>query len=160
MKKSKPGSQDCLDFSDYRRAEFVDKKSTGGTVENGSAEVTQSLLEINTNLNKETHFSNSMHNRSTIDILKGTEVNLTTNPLTPKLMHYDSAMPSPFLDKKQAYTPQLKPRALSPTNSEEHQYDIPFSHLKRSQQLQPQQRKSRYIRIRNQAFQNLKNRLI
>lgn len=32
-------------------------------------------------------------------------------------------------------TPQLKPRALSPSNSEEHQYDIPFSHLKRTQEL-------------------------
>ena len=51
-------------------------------------------------------------------------------------MHYDSAVPSPFLDKKlQPNTPQLKPRALSPSNSEEHQYDIPFSHLKRTQEL-------------------------
>ena len=48
-------------------------------------------------------------------------------------MHYDSAMPSPFIDKKLAVnTPQLKPRALSP-HSEEHQYDIPFGHLNKNQ---------------------------
>ena len=50
-------------------------------------------------------------------------------------MHYDSAMPSPFIDKKLAVnTPQLKPRALSP-HSEEHQYDIPFGHLNKNQKL-------------------------
>lgn len=95
-------------------------------------------------MNKETHFTASIHNRSTIDILKG-----TGEPRTPKLMHYDSAIPSPFLDKKlQPNTPLLKPRALSPSNSEEHQYDIPFSHLKRSHQtsfeeVNNRQRKSR-----------------
>ena len=97
---------------------------------------TDSLLEINTNMNKEmSHFANSSHNRSTVDQYNAAAAQLSS---TPKLMHYDhSAVPSPFLDKKlqlQANTPQLKPRALSPANSEEHQYDIPFSHLKRSQQ--------------------------
>ena len=119
-------------FADYRR-EFSNKKSQ----EHQSA--AESLLEINTNLNKETHFTSSQ-NRSTIDILKGTvDQNLAPSQngglhITPNLLHYDSAVPSPFLDKKMApNTPQIKPRALSPTNNlEEHQYDIPFSHLKRS----------------------------
>ena len=108
-------------FSDYRRAEFLDKKSSND-------HHTESLLEINTNLNKETNFS-----RNTVDVLKGTCTTNMTPQMTPKLMHYDSAMPSPFLDKKMTVnTPLLKPRAISPTHSEEHQYDIPFSHLKRS----------------------------
>lgn len=107
-------------------------------------------MEVNTNLNsssKETNFTDVMLRGGggggessrkrgdgiAVDILKGTEKNI----MTPKLMHYDiSAAPSPFLDKKSAgskatllpNTPQIKPRALSPSGSE-HQYDIPFSHL-------------------------------
>lgn len=70
-----------------------------------------------------------------IDILKGTLDE--EKPLTaPRLCNYDvSAVNSPFLDKKSGskatlltVTPQLKPKAISPTGSE-HQYDIPFSHL-------------------------------
>ena len=104
-----------LPITDYRRTEFAADKSyknNGGSAVDHQA--TQSLLEINTNLNK------------------NTSVNRTPEPLTPKLMHYDSAMPSPFIDKKLAVnTPQLKPRAISP-HSEEHQYDIPFGHLNKS----------------------------
>lgn len=130
-----------VNISDYRR-EFSAENGKSKSRHESDHGHSESLLEINTNLNKETHFTS---NRSTIDILKGTQ----HSNLTPKLMHYDSAVPSPFLDKKTVpNTPQLKPRALSPSNSEEHQYDIPFSHLRRSEELpQPRshqlQRKSR-----------------
>ena len=131
-------------FSDYRRTEFADKSYKNNTSSTGDHQATESLLEINTNLNK-------ISTR-------------TPEPLTPKLMHYDSAMPSPFIGKKKVLnkcrrtivvhfwdsiwwlfnsslfhidkklainTPQLKPRAISP-HSEEHQYDIPFGHLNKS----------------------------
>ena len=63
-------------LSDYRR-EFSDDDKKPNDHQSAA---TDSLLEINTNLNKETaastHFPSSSHvttNRSTIDILKGTE---------------------------------------------------------------------------------------
>ena len=139
-------------FADYRRAEFSDKKSNDHH--------TESLLEINTNLNKETtatHFS-----RNTVDVLKGCGTASNTPQMTPKLMHYDSVMPSPFLDKKlPVNTPLLKPRAISPTNSEEHQYDIPFSHLNRSNDIELRstqlQRKSKTTSSSSSSSKWLKN---
>lgn len=126
-----------LFLSAYRRefsAPSKHRKNNNHSAEN--TEQTDSLLEINTNLNKDsTTATNQKYlQHSTIDILKGTT--LTSMPSPKLVQHYDSAVPSPFLDKKQQQmqmlipnTPQLKPRAVSPTNSEEHQYDIPFSHL-------------------------------
>ena len=71
-----------LSLSDYRRTEFADKSYKNNTSSTGDHQATESLLEINTNLNK-------ISTR-------------TPEPLTPKLMHYDSAMPSPFIGKKKA----------------------------------------------------------
>ena len=79
-RKSKKYCNNNKSFSDYRR-EFSDDDKKPNDHQSAAAD---SLLEINTNLNKETltgqpptsatHFPSSSHlatNRSTIDILKG-----------------------------------------------------------------------------------------
>ena len=79
-KKCKKYCNNNKSFSDYRR-EFSDDDKKPNDHQSAAAD---SLLEINTNLNKETltgqpptsatHFPSSSHlatNRSTIDILKG-----------------------------------------------------------------------------------------